>query len=85
MITLGSNMHKPILLPMSFDNQLMRIMIDMNICRIHHNVIGVAEEFRHLFQRDSFGFGQDECEDEGSEAAGDDEDLIGMLGNFRSG
>lgn len=82
MITLGRNVNKSILLPMSFNHQFMGIVVDVDICSIHHDIIRVAEKLCHLFQWNAFGFWEDECEDEGSETADDDEDLMDLLESF---
>lgn len=80
-ISLSSNMHKSILLSMRFNHQLMRIAVEMNVRRIHHDIIGVAEELGHFLQRDALGFGEDECKNQGSEAADDNENLIEVSGD----
>jgi hypothetical protein len=60
---------------MRLDNQLMGIVIDVDLIGVHGN-IGVAEEFRHLFERDALGFRKEEINEENPEAGDDDEDKV---------
>jgi hypothetical protein len=53
----------------------MGVMINVDVLGIHHNVLAIAEELGHFLEGYSFCFWEDEADDDGSDAADDDEDL----------
>jgi len=51
----------------------MRVMIDMDISTVHHDLVRVAEQRRNLFERDALGLREEEVRPSGAEDADDDE------------
>jgi len=78
MVTFSSNMGQPILL-VRLHNQLMRIVIDVNVFCIDHDVICISEDLCHFFQWYALCFWEDEGKDDGPDTTDDDEDLRVLL------
>lgn len=75
LLALCGNMCQAMLISMRFNNQFMRVMINMDVFRINHDVIRVSEQFCHFFQWNTFRLGQDEAEYGCAEAGYYNEDL----------
>ena len=56
---------------MTFNNQLVRVMVDKNVFCVNHDIFSVSKDLRHFLQGNSFRFGQNEEHDDCAKA-GDD-------------
>ena len=59
----------------SGDDQLMRVVVDVDVLRKDFHLVGVAKDLRDLFERDAFGLGDVEPHPDEAQAADDDENL----------
>jgi hypothetical protein len=66
---------KTIFVSMCVNNELMRVLIDVNVFRINHDVFRISEELGHLFEWDALRFWEDEVKYQCSRSTNDDEDL----------
>lgn len=71
---LGSNMPEP-MPAMSFDDQLMSVVVNVDIVTKHHDFICVSKDGCNLLEGDALGLGEDEEHPQCTEAGDDDEDL----------
>jgi len=61
----------------------MRVVIDMYIISIHHNVVRIAKKFRHLFKWNPLCFRKYEIDKNGSKPGDNDEDEVKPPANIR--
>jgi hypothetical protein len=74
-INLRGHMCETILFTVFLDNQLVRVVIDMNIFRIDHDVICISKELGHLLEGDALRLRKHKVKHHCTKTADNNEDL----------